>query len=149
MLTSRKHKSTVEGGQRLFYCFCSGVAASQMVWRAVLPAKIREKQCVQPEEQIYVRQVDCTLRSTFSMWPRFPRGCNLSSFSFSRSKRFSQDARESFFRIRRTRHHSTIVPYSRKPLFTPGYVLSRFKFDSPTVDVTPLQVESIWSVNFI
>lgn len=43
----------------LLYCF------SQRRVDCTLPAKIREKRYA-AEEQIYVRQVDCTLRSTFS-----------------------------------------------------------------------------------
>ena len=106
----------MEGGQRLFYCFCSGVAASQMVWRAVLPAKIREKQCMQPEEQIYVRQVDCTLRSTFSMWPRFPSRCNLSSSTLSRSRCFSQTRENRSFASGERDIIQPLLPYSRKLL---------------------------------
>lgn len=56
----------MEGGQGLFYCFSNGGGGGKsMVWRAVLPAKIRGS-VYAAEEQIYVRQVDCTLPSTFS-----------------------------------------------------------------------------------
>lgn len=107
-----------------------------MVWRAVPPAKIREKQCMQPEEQIYVRQVDCTLRSTFSMWARFQRVA-ATSFSFARDTSLKRQrivlrhpANETSWRLFRT-----LVTSLHTRLRSPAV------FDLFVVDVTSLEID--------